>query len=431
MINNSFNKILKNSAIVFSGNMGASILGLLSISLFTHSQGAEIFGYFVLFLTYIEVIDRVFNFQTWQAFIKYAIDFQERKESHHFNMLLKYTFLIDLFSLFVAFLVAFFATKYFIDFFNIPLKYENLVVLMSFSLLFNIVSFTTGVFRIFDEFKIQSKIMVYVALIKLILFIVIYFIKPTFEYFVYATIFSQFVGFILKIVYSKKILNDNNIYFIDIVKSKIDFLLFKKLKIISFIVYNNLDVAVRMVSRQLDTILIGKLVGAEAVGIYKIAKEITAIIARFTDPIYQTIYPELAKLLSRNNFEDAKNVSFKISLYLSVFSILFYFLFIIFGKYAISLAFGDNFIDAYNVVLVYYIAIFISIVTLPIVPILQALALNKVAFKNQLLATLIYAICIYPLIYFYGLYGASITYIIFYTVWSLLSFKTIYNTRKF
>jgi len=84
----------------------------------------------------------------------------------------------------------------------------------------------------------------------------------------------------------------------------------------------------------------------------------------------------------------------------------------------ISLAFGDNFIDAYYVVLVYYVAIFISIVTLPIVPILQALALNKEAFKAQIVATVLYCLVIYPFIYYYGLYGASISYIMYYILWA-------------
>ena len=78
----SLNKVLKNAGILLSGNMGANVFGLLSVAIFTHSQGAVIFGYYVLFLTFIEIIDKIFNFQTWQAFIKFATDFQVKVESY-------------------------------------------------------------------------------------------------------------------------------------------------------------------------------------------------------------------------------------------------------------------------------------------------------------------------------------------------------------
>lgn len=119
----SLKKVLKNAAILLSGNMGANIFGLLSIAIFTHSQGAEIFGYYILFLTFIEIIDKIFNFQTWQAFIKFATDFQVKDENHNVMMLLKYSFLVDLVSLVVATFVALFLSSYAISFFNIPQEY--------------------------------------------------------------------------------------------------------------------------------------------------------------------------------------------------------------------------------------------------------------------------------------------------------------------
>ena len=79
----SLNKVLKNAGILLSGNMGANIFGLLSLAIFTHSQGVVVFGYYVLFLTFIEIIDKLFNFQTWQAFIKFATDFQVKNEEHN------------------------------------------------------------------------------------------------------------------------------------------------------------------------------------------------------------------------------------------------------------------------------------------------------------------------------------------------------------
>ncbi len=285
----SLNKVLKNAGILLSGNMGANVFVLLSVAIFTHSQGATIFGYYVLFLTFIEIIDKIFNFQTWQAFIKFATDFQVKDEHHNVMMLLKYSFLVDLISLIVSTLVALALSSLAMGFFDIPQEYYHLLLLMSLTILFKTTEISTGVFRLYDRFKVQAKIAVYSSAIKFGMFALIAFVAPSFEMFVYATILAQFITMMMKYFYAKSVLNEHNITIVEILKEKVNIPLLKELKIFSFIVYNNFDVAVRMVSRQLDTVILGKLYGAEIVGIYKIAKEVANLIAKLTDPVYQAI----------------------------------------------------------------------------------------------------------------------------------------------
>lgn len=421
----SFKKVLNNSAIVLSGNMGANIFGLLSLAIFTHSQGAVIFGYYILFLTFIEIIDKIFNFQTWQAFIKFATDFQIKDENHNVMMLLKYSFLVDFISLIVSTLVALALSSYAMYFFEIPQEYEHLLFLMTLTILFKTTEISTGVFRLFDEFKVQAKITVYSSAIKFMLFGVIALVAPSFEIFVYATVFSQFITMIMKFFYAKQILNNNDIKLINIIKEKINMLLMKELKIFSFIVYNNFDVAVRMVSRQLDVVILGKLYGAEIVGIYKIAKELANIIARLTDPIYQAIYPEFAKLLASGKKVEAKQVAKKISIYAGLAGIGFYILFVVIGDFAIELVFGEEFREAYNVVLVYFIAILFSIITLPLYPMQHAFGFAKEAFKNQIHTTLIYAPILVFLVIQFEMIGSAIAYIIYYVYLTILTVKSI------
>lgn len=411
--------------------MGANLLSLLSLSIFTHAMGATIFGYYVLFLTFIGIIDSLFNFKTWQAFIKFATDFHVINEDHRVVMLLKYSVIVDAISLLFAFVVAYISTDYFITFFSIPVEYSSFVSIMTVTLLFNIVGIATGIFRFFDEFIIQSKIAVYVAMFKVVLFALIALMEPSFSNFIYATVLSGFMTFILTLYYANAVLRQHGITFYDIFVEPIEYSLIKKLKIFSFIVYNNFDVAVRMVSRQLDIVILGKLYSAEIVGIYRIAKEIANIIAKLTDPVYQAIYPELAKLLAKGHFDEAKKIAFKIALYAGFFGIIFYLFFAILGEFAIGLSFGKEFLPAYAITLVYFIAIFIAIVALPIVPLLQSRGLVREAFWNQFFATGAYLLVIYPLTEQLSAIGASIAYIIFYLCWLFLSLITLRKHQVF
>ena len=421
----SLKKVLKNAGILFSGNIGANIFGLLSVAIFTHSQGAKIFGYYVLFLAFIEIVDKIFNFQTWQAFIKFATDFQVKDEHHNVMMLLKYSFLVDLISLIVATIISLVLSNYAMNFFDIPKEYYSLLLLMSLTILFKTTEISTGVFRLYDRFKIQAKIAVYSSAIKFTMFALIALVAPSFELFVYATVLAQFITMMMKYFYAKSVLNEHNITIVEILKEKVNMLLLKELKIFSFIVYNNFDIAVRMVSRQLDTVILGKLYGAEIVGIYKIAKEVANLIAKLTDPVYQAIYPEFAKMLANGKKLEAKQMAIKISLYAGGAGLVFYGLFALLGEWAIGLAFGSEFLGAYDVILVYFIAIFVAVISIPLVPMLFSYGLAKEAFYNQVLATVAYAIVIYPLTYYCEAIGSAIAYIVFYVVWLLLTMKLV------
>lgn len=402
----SLKKVLKNAGILLSGNIGANIFGLLSVAIFTHSQGAKIFGYYVLFLAFIEIVDKIFNFQTWQAFIKFATDFQVKNEHHNVMMLLKYSFLVDLISLIVATIISLVLSNYAMNFFDIPKEYYSLLLLMSLTILFKTTEISVGVFRLYDRFKVQAKIAVYSSAIKFVMFALIALVSPSFEMFVYATILAQFITMMMKYYYAKSVLNEHNITIVEILKEKVNNPLLKELKIFSFIVYNNFDVAIRMVSRQL-------------------AKEVANLIAKLTDPVYQAIYPEFAKLLANGKKLEAKQMAIKISLYAGGAGLVFYGLFALLGEWAIGLAFGSEFLAAYDVTLVYFIAIFVAIITLPLYPMQHAFGYAKKAFTNQLQTTLVYIPLLFILTFYFEMVGASVAYIFYYTYLSRLTLNSV------
>ena len=177
----SLQKVIKNAGILLSGDIPANIFKLLTLSIFSHSLGAEKLGYYVLFLSFIEVVDRVFNFQTWQAFIKFAAGFQVNNEKQNILMLLKYSFLVDFISLSFATLVSISISGFVVNFFNIPNEYYGLLVLLSLTICLKIADLSTGVFRLYNRFAIQAKITFYTATIRLLFFCVVALFEPSFE----------------------------------------------------------------------------------------------------------------------------------------------------------------------------------------------------------------------------------------------------------
>lgn len=422
-------KVITNAGILLTGDIPANIFKLLSLSIFSHSLGAEKLGFYVLFMSFIEVIDRVFNFQTWQAFIKFAADFQVKNERQNILMLLKYSFLVDLISLLIATLVSISLSSFAINYFNIPKNYNGLLILLSLTICFKIVDLSTGIFRLYNRFAIQAKIVFYTSAIRLVLFGCVAFWEASFEAFIAATILTQLINMLMKYFFANAVLNENGIHLINIYKEKINLPLLKKLNVLTFIIYNNFDVAFRLITTQLDVFVLGKLYGPGVVSIYKITKESSKIILKASSPVYQSVYPEFSNLIANKKFGMAKRMAIKISTYAGMAGLIFYALFYFFGKTFISIAFGDEMIQAYSVSIIYIVVVLITLISLPLPSLMHAMNLTKEAFYNQLCSSIIYIAILYFLVLKFSMYGAAYSMLIYHFLW-LIGSLFIVNQNK-
>ncbi len=424
-VKDSIKKIASNSGIVLSGNLTANVFGLFATAILTHSVGVKNYGYYVLFTAYVTVINRIFNFQTWQAFVKYGTDFKENGENGNLLMLIKYSFFVDVFSLFFAVVIAFVSGHFFLSFFEIPKEFYMALYIYIFIIFFDFSNISKGIFRVFDNFKLDAKVVAYASIFKMILFGFAAIFYPAFYCFILIVLIAKIFSMILSVIYVKKVLNYNGFSIDSIVTKRINFRLIKQMKIFSFIFYNNFNVSVRMISRELDVFLLGKFYSPESVGIFKIAKLVAGIVGKLTDPVYQAIYPEFAKLLSKGRKNEAKSVAIKITIYSSIFAVASYVLFLLLGDYFILQFFGTEFSQSYSVVLIYYVAIFIAIITLTIYPMINAFGYAKEAFLNQFIATMIYVPFLFFAVHSWSSKGAAIAYVFYYIFLTFLSIRTV------
>src|SRR4030042_757575 len=88
-------RMLKNASVLFSGTTTAGLMGLISLSLAARALGAEKLGIFALIQSYIFIIDRLMNFQCWQAVIKFGADFLKQNKKENFKSLIKFCTILD------------------------------------------------------------------------------------------------------------------------------------------------------------------------------------------------------------------------------------------------------------------------------------------------------------------------------------------------
>lgn len=300
-----FKKIVKNSLTLITGNVGASIIGSISMVLSIKILGIKAFGIFTVIQTYTRIFDGLLNFQSWEAMINFGSKAKAANDEELLKSYIKQGFILDISSAVLGTVVSYILVGVIGQRFNWDENVIFLTRLFCVTILFNIAGTPIGILRLFRKFKTFSLQKILSALIKLIGVIIAYFVKGDLTFFVIITLITQIFGYIFLIYAGIKTLNENSINGIRKVKFR------NSRSFLKFLFLTNINSTLSIPIKEVGKI-IASLISYEAAGVYKLFKQINSIIGKIVVPVYQTIYPELAKLISEKKFKEAVVVCKKI-----------------------------------------------------------------------------------------------------------------------
>ena len=148
-------RLFKNAAVLFGGNMLASLLGFASLALTARALGVERFGFLVLITTYVAIVDNLVNFQSWQAIIKYGADALEQIHEEDFKSLIKIGFLLDATTAVLATILAASGAWFVGQWRGWDEEIVIMAAMYSFTILFHISGTPTAILRLFDKFNTE------------------------------------------------------------------------------------------------------------------------------------------------------------------------------------------------------------------------------------------------------------------------------------
>jgi len=412
-----FKRIFANAGILVSGSVISSLIGLISFALIARVLGTKLFGMLALVQAYAVIIDKLINFQSWQALIKYGTDSFEKKNYDEFKKLISFGFSLDFSTAILATIVG--VTFPYLFGPLIGWQSDKIMMASVFStiIIFNIEGTPTAILRIFNRYKPFAYKAMFTSLTKVILVMVGFFLKLNLWYFIIITMVSLVFGYLYLLIAGiktlKKYTSDTNIFTIKYLFSMNE----NFSGIWSYIWTTNLHGSVRMVSSHLDIIIIDSILGSVATGLYQIVKQFSQIFNRISQPLYKAIYPELSKLWANNNKPEFKNVIKRFSLLGLIFGMSVWFVFLFFGKKIILITVGESYITSYSVLIWYFLGVVISVATFPVTPAFLAIGLPKVPFYTLIISTSIYLSSLYLSLKIWGINGAGYSYFIFFLSW--------------
>jgi len=187
---------------------------------------------------------------------------------------------------------------------------------------------------------------------------------------------------------------------------KVDFSMFKEIIVYSFFIF--LNIIVDTVFNNTDQVILGIVSGTVAVSIYAVANQIKSANNAFSTAISGVFLPKITKLVTQNRQNEVNQTFIKVSKIQLYIMLLILSGFFIFGKAFIELWVGNEYMEAYYIVLWLIAPSIIPLTQNLGISVLQAMNKHKFRSVSYIIIAVINVLISIPLAYKYNGVGAAI-----------------------
>ncbi len=338
-----FKKIVKNSEWSLAANVGSSVLGVIQTILFGRFLGADGFGVLALIIAYVTIVNQFVDFRVWETTTKYLSDYWIRGDKERAVATIKLSYLIDLLSGVVAFLIVILGLPIASRFVFSKSVASELVVLFALSLLFATVDNTgRAILRVFDRFKMLSLWQTAASLVSLITVAAVLLAGWGLEGVLIAysvSALASALGLLLLVSRVVRVVVDDPSGSIALLRGRYK-------EIARFLFHTNMGAFWGAIIRNLDVILLGHFWGVREIGYFKMAKTFVSKLAMLTDPLYQALFPELNKMWATGDILAYNRFIKKLTIVAGSLFVVGALMFSILAPWAVRMTVGEEFLPS-------------------------------------------------------------------------------------
>lgn len=428
--NNSQKKLFKNASWLFGGKSASGIFTAIQTIVIARMLGVSDYGLLTLVIAYISVLNMFFDLKVWETATKYIGTYLEKGESDKTRSMIKLSYILDIGSGVVAFIIAILSAKLISAYIIHSPDAYILIWIFSISLFIDTANSTSdAILRVFDRFKSIAFINSFQKLFRLIVVVALLFGGFGIKGVLYGFILASFIGFSIRMWIVIKTLNENGLegWFnadVGLIKDQ--------WKGIAWFLGNTSFIATLKTGneRYLGIMILGYFAGKDAVAYYKIASTVASLANKVVDPLYEAIYPELVKFTSSNAIKDFKRMIKSTTKSLVLIIMPLTVIIIIFAEPIISIVFGKDYVPATNALRVLAAAVLIVRFTFWINPALLSMGRPGLRTILGVISTSIYLILMFLLVPGYSYIGAAFAFLGYSIVRSSLAFKFFRDALK-
>jgi O-antigen/teichoic acid export membrane protein len=339
----SIGRVGRNLGRVATGEAIIAALGFLTLSLNTRSLGIADFGVLIVIQSVTDLMNKFVSFQTWQAMTRFgAIDLQRGnfanlKGHYWFGLFLDTTAALISTALAIATFTFFGAS------FGLPPEYSSLGIIFALSGIFSGTSTSIGVLRLTDRFGRAISIQVAGSALLLMSAVQLYWMQADIYLYVYA-IGAVSAGTGLAMILS------GGLRVTQLTRGKTNSQSGggrSRRAFLRFAIATSASGTLNSMRQRGELLAVAAFLGPEAAGLYGVSYRLASLLSRFAEAGRQSIYPELASLIAKDELKPALKLVLKTSVLALAMSLPLFLGTAMFGDQALIWLFGQSYEKAY------------------------------------------------------------------------------------
>lgn len=423
-----FNKILRNASKLLCGNGFNVIAGLATAALSARALGPHDYGILVFIFAYELIIGQLLTFNAWQAIITFGSEACRDCDEAALGQLIKAALLLDLAGAIGSFILGTILCNTVVALLGWPQSIAELLQLYCLLLLFRSGGAPAGALRLFDRFGLLAFINIFNSLLRLVGVVYAFAAGLGLYGFVLINLLTTIGGQLFLFLAAGQALGWQRV--MGFMRQPLSGLLDRFPGFWKYIWTTNLHATVKLLSREADQLIVAACATPASLGLFRIARQFARILPLATDPLYQSLFPELSKLRAAGNLKEFSALIRKSAIFGLVTGLAGWLVFLVLGSQLIGLAFGPEYLAAHTTSLIFMLALVIALAGLPLQPAMLAIGQPEVSFKINLVSTIIYLAVLLPMTLRFSINGAAATYILYYVIWSILMTSNMHSHLK-
>lgn len=292
----SLKRLVKNASLLFGAETVVTLIGAVQFPLVTRLLGVENYGAWGIVISWVGLIGQIIAFRLWETVIKYFSQFMIGEDEPRALALLKLCLLID----FIVGVVTFFvvaASAGLAASFVLKARPDgaDLIRLEAFNMLMGMsMSVWMAVLRVFDRFKVISAYNVASAIVLFVFWMPALALHAGVGGLILATAIVKLCQTLALAIMARRDLQKRfkGSWFAADLNTLRGY--WREIWVMLFSM--NVDAIRKIALGNADMVVLGWLATPAQAGIYRLAKQLASFFGRLTNPIYDTLYPEVTRL---------------------------------------------------------------------------------------------------------------------------------------
>jgi O-antigen/teichoic acid export membrane protein len=408
---NALRSRLGSIAHLLSGSMAVAAAMALSTVVAARALGPEAYGVLALVLTIGRIFERLIRFESWQPLIRFGTQTDIESDPSNMSRLFLLGLLLDFCCAWLAAAAMLCAGYFLLDHIGLDQSQFYLLLIFAPAIAFNIRGVPTAALRLASQFKRLAYFQLFSALLRLGFALIAWVLDAPLAVFLAIWTAAQLIDtavFAFLASQALKTLGVANPF-----RAGFGGLLDQFPGFMAFAWSTNASSALRTLTQEADTLLVGALAGPTAAGFYHIAKRFAKVAQQVGQHVQAVIYPDLSRMWARQRFEMVRAVKAKVQVVLGTTGLALVAAVWAVGSPGIQWLFGEDFALVYPLLVTQLIAVTLIMVAAPSRSAMLAMNRPGVVLTIAALATATFFAVAYAAIPDVGAIGANYAHIAF------------------